>query len=57
MSSYHILEREAATIEPVDPKTAPVLCCLSVGGAGNEQAESMYTRMMEYAQQKGECTK
>jgi hypothetical protein len=53
-SSYHILEQEAAVIEPVNPNTAPVLCCLAVGGAGNEQAAEMYSHMMEYAQQKGE---
>ena len=52
-SSYRILQQEAGSIEPVDPSTAPVLCCLAVGGAGNEQALGMYSSMMEYAQQKG----
>ena len=53
-SSYHIMDREATAIEPVDPHTAPVLCCLAVGGAGNEQAAEVYSHMMDYAQQKGE---
>jgi len=52
-SSYRILKREASVIEPVDPSTAPLLCCLAVGGAGNEQAARVYSHMMEYAQQKG----
>ena len=41
-------------IERVDPRTAPVLYCLAVGGAGNEKAETVYAKMMEYTQQKGE---
>ena len=53
-ASYRILERQASSIEAVDPSTAPVLCCLAAGGAGSEQANTIYARMMEYAQQKGE---
>ena len=43
-------------IERVDPRTAPVLYCLAVGGAGNEKAEAVYAKMMEYTQQKGKFT-
>lgn len=50
---YQILEQKASVIEPINPITAPVLCCLAVGGAGNEQAASVYAQMMEYAQLRG----
>lgn len=52
-SVYEILEQEVSVIERVDACTAPVLYCLAVGGARNKKAQSVYDKMMEYAQQKG----
>ncbi len=52
-SGYQILEQGVSRIATLDPNTAPLLCCLVVGGAENELADKIYSSMMEYAQQKG----
>ena len=50
---YSRHDKKVTALKPVDSSTGPVLYSLLVGADGNEQASSIYSNMMDYAQNRG----